>query len=282
MKTSFKVAKVVKGLPHLGEVILELETTEKAGLEIIEDYRGEGWIGQGSLEVVPKEGYESWKAGVRAGIQYAFGKLKNVAGLKVVVIEANGMTTDTNPTILAYAASRAILQQFEHKESEAKRQNLESLVYSSYNFDLRAIPDFDNERILEPENPAIKVTHFKASTPSLIFGFLISWAFATAVFSTQTVRLGVMTTAMTVLVYGYIWIIPLSLIFFRYTKPEHKLRALFGSKACLLIVVFLAVLVLAVVYHHRFSNDAVLTLFWVVATALWWSVALRLGKILKQ
>lgn len=149
MEVEYRVKKVVNGLPHLGEVKLKLNFTETNKLEIIENYNGKGWVAQGSLASIPKEGFDSWKSAVKRGISYAYGKLNLDSGLRVEIVSVTGIpVTDTNATIIGYAASRAILDNFENFESDLDFKLLEKLMYSSWNYDFDALPDF-NKKIIE-------------------------------------------------------------------------------------------------------------------------------------
>ena len=138
----FRFAKYKDKLPYVGVVKLQIEITRENALEIVENYSGEGWIGQGCIESISEKGYKSWKIGIRRGIEYAYYKLKNSDHLKVTIQEAEGMTTDTNPTILAFVASRAILNKLDHFESKEEFQLLENLMYTSWDYELDALPDF--------------------------------------------------------------------------------------------------------------------------------------------
>lgn len=68
---------------------------------------GAGFVRQGAIEVVPAHGYDHWKAGARAGVEFALRTAGlTQAGVRVVRIE--GLSTDTNPTLVAAAAARAV------------------------------------------------------------------------------------------------------------------------------------------------------------------------------
>ncbi len=71
------------------------------------DCHGQSFRSQGYIEDVPEQGYDDWKQGAVAGVDYAL----KVAGLEpcgVVITKIEGLTTDTNPTIVAVAAMDAI------------------------------------------------------------------------------------------------------------------------------------------------------------------------------
>jgi len=156
IESKHKVAKYKGGLPHYGEVMLHIEVTKSNNLELIENYQGDGWIRQGYEETVPNKGYDKWKKGIQNGISYAYAQLKNCSGLKVTVIQASGLITDTNPTILGFAASRAVLNKLENSENEEKCKELEHLTFSSWNYDFDSIPDFDKGTILGKKRPTTR------------------------------------------------------------------------------------------------------------------------------
>ncbi len=137
------VKKIKNGLPHFGEVYLIIELTQNNTLDIIENYSGSGFCSQGYLETVPEKGYDHWKKGVANGVKYAFSKLVNNNGLKITILEVSGLSTDTNPTILGYACSRAVLNKLINNESEAAHNEIEKLMFISWNYEYNSIPDFE-------------------------------------------------------------------------------------------------------------------------------------------
>ena len=62
---------------------------------------------QGELEEATRDGYADWKAGAVVGIQFALACTQHTAW-EVTVTRIVGLTTDTNPTIVAVAAMRAV------------------------------------------------------------------------------------------------------------------------------------------------------------------------------
>ncbi|WP_299902120.1 hypothetical protein [uncultured Aquimarina sp.] len=156
IESRYKIAKYKNGLPHYGEVVLNLELTKTNKLELIENYQGSGWIRQGYEEITHNEGYDKWKKGIHNGISYAYNKLKNSNGLKVTVIQASGLVTDTNPTILAFASSRAILDKLENTESKDESRELEELMFNSWNYDFDSIPNFEEKLIIGKKLPTTR------------------------------------------------------------------------------------------------------------------------------
>lgn len=68
---------------------------------------GEGFRGQGYIEVVPASGYDDWKQGAVIGIKYALNKCF-MKKYSIDILSISGLITDTNPTIIATAAAYAV------------------------------------------------------------------------------------------------------------------------------------------------------------------------------
>ena len=153
INSKYKIGRYKNGLPHFGVVYFTLELNDSGLLEIEENYVYEEPIGfsQGQIESIPRNGYDDWKKGIHNGIEYAYSKLLNNNGLKVIIESANGLLTDTNPTIIGFTASRAILEKLPNLESNEERIILENMVYSSWCFDYNSIPDFKNRKIIGEE-----------------------------------------------------------------------------------------------------------------------------------
>ena len=131
IESKYKLAKIKNGKSFYGEVILHIEASKKQ--EIIEAYNGTGFMGQGALEIIPPKGYDDWKQAIKLGINYGLDKVTDKRKFKVTIVEGSGLTTDTNSTILAFVASRAILEKIENNESTIEKEKFEKLVYSSWN-----------------------------------------------------------------------------------------------------------------------------------------------------
>jgi hypothetical protein len=114
--------------PYAARVELEVDTSA-AATDISLQCSGEGWVEQGCLEDVSETGYEPWKGGARAGVQFAL----QVAGVSatVVIRRITGMVTDTNPTAVAAAAADAIWNALDFKPSKEVADHLESVVTGS-------------------------------------------------------------------------------------------------------------------------------------------------------
>ena len=68
---------------------------------------GAGWIAQGYVEEVSALGYDAWKQGASAGIDFAF-RLAGELRRRTTVTKIEGMSSDTNPASVGAAAALAI------------------------------------------------------------------------------------------------------------------------------------------------------------------------------
>ncbi|MDO5978576.1 hypothetical protein [Flavivirga spongiicola] len=158
IKSENIVRKIKNELPHLGKINLTLQPTDKNILEVEENYpdRKPSGFSQGQAESISQEGYNDWKQGIRNGIEYAYNKLTNNSGLKIIIESAIGLTTDTNPTIIGFSASRAILYKLPNCESQTELELLEEMVYSSWDYEFDAIPDFIHKTIIGKKLPTTR------------------------------------------------------------------------------------------------------------------------------
>lgn len=151
IESKYKFGLLIKnGKPFYGEVVLKIESTPNmVEHQIIERYKGEGFITQGYVETIPKKGYNSWKEGVKNGVLYGLKMVTDNRTFKVTILAGNGLITHTNPIILAYVASRAILEKIEHRESVFELEKIKNLVFSSWNYEHDSQIDFKNFTIIE-------------------------------------------------------------------------------------------------------------------------------------
>jgi len=165
MKISeFKISKYHNRLPHLGSIKLGVEELETDGeSEIIEKYAGTGFVEEGEPEVVSEEGYVAWKEGIRRGINYALAKLNSPKAIKVVVLEAVGESSSTNPTILGFVAARAILSDYENTETPKEKKRLDKFVLSSWLFGFDGMPNFERMKMEGSKIKLIKKDRSKRS-----------------------------------------------------------------------------------------------------------------------
>lgn len=133
-----RFARQKDGAGYAARVLIALQTDSKVpGITFC--CAGEGWFAQGYLEDATADGYNDWKAGAKAGIEFAL-QVVQVSDVRVVVKRITGMTTDTNPTIVAAAAAKAVWSALDFEAPENVTQRMENLVFSSWQRSHDAVP----------------------------------------------------------------------------------------------------------------------------------------------
>jgi hypothetical protein len=142
-KLDFRFLKVKNGKPFFAIVNLEVSRSD-TGNEIVEEYLGEGWKSQGSLESVPMNGYEDWKKAVKNGLEFAFSKSNEK--WKVIIKKVEGrIATDTNPTIVGFATILAFCEQTNLELENDLKSEIENFTFKSWeNKNDDKIPNFIN------------------------------------------------------------------------------------------------------------------------------------------
>jgi hypothetical protein len=134
-----RFGRVKMGLLHFARVLLAIECLSKSP-GIIFSCSGAGFISQG-YEGVSATGYGAWKCGARVGVSFAL----SVAGrtdCRVDVRKIEGLTTDTNPTVVGYAAALAIWKALGFEPSQETIEKAETIVFSSWKRPYDEIPVF--------------------------------------------------------------------------------------------------------------------------------------------
>ena len=139
------VARIVdqrKGLGYFAEVALDVE---RAALQPGVEFRldGSGWLGQGIVEEVPGHGYDDWRDGARAGIAFAL-REAGATDARVCVHAIRGMTTDTNPWIVAAAAANAVWTALDFEPTPEVVARVDARVFASWSAPRDAVPSFDD------------------------------------------------------------------------------------------------------------------------------------------
>jgi hypothetical protein len=133
-------ARYKNGRPFAARVTLSIESpSSQPG--ILFRCSGEGWISQGYLEEVPAVGYDDWKAGAKAGIEYALA-VAHPAAARVEVTRIVGMLTDTNPSVVGAAAALATWKALAFEPPSEVIQALEAVVFGSWERPHDAVPEF--------------------------------------------------------------------------------------------------------------------------------------------
>jgi hypothetical protein len=128
------------GLPYAAHIVLDVESPSPApGTNF--SCSGRGFTSQGYIEEVPATGYEDWKGGAEAGVSFALSAAGR-SDCRVNVSKIEGLTTDTNPTIVAYAAALAVWKALGFEPAKELVERLEELVFSSWKRPHDELPKF--------------------------------------------------------------------------------------------------------------------------------------------
>ena len=126
-----KFLRQVKGVPYAAKVSVKVDPyTEQHYITV--ECSGRGFYRQGSIEEVPSHGYEDWKSGAVIGAEFAL-KTCNNPGYGVIITKIEGMTTDTNQTIVAVAAAYSVWDALSFKIDDKLKTRLEEIVFNSWN-----------------------------------------------------------------------------------------------------------------------------------------------------
>ena len=135
-----RFARVRQGIPYFAEVALEVDLTGELAVTRCE-CAGGGFAAQGQLETVTPEGYDDWKAGARAGVDFA-ASIAALPPARVTIVRIAGLTTDTNPTVVGAAAACALWQAVGFSPPAHVIDRLEAAVFASWNLSGDSVPRF--------------------------------------------------------------------------------------------------------------------------------------------
>jgi hypothetical protein len=121
--------KRVKKVGHFAQVAVRLGQANDASIIIA--CCGAGFEAQGYLEDVPADGYDSWKSGATRGAIYARGLTQNTAR-QIIITRISGLTTHTNPCIVAIASALAVWSALAYEPSTQERQRLDQMLFDTW------------------------------------------------------------------------------------------------------------------------------------------------------
>lgn len=136
-----RFSRVYRGLSHVAVVTLQLAEASEASGVTIRCTALPTVASQGYIEDVPANGYDDWKQGAALGAKYALA----VAGEKarsVIVSRIQGLTTDTNPTVVRAAAALGVWEAVGYQPTPEQIQQIERHVFGSWQRPFDALPDF--------------------------------------------------------------------------------------------------------------------------------------------
>jgi hypothetical protein len=137
----YRWTKFKNGIGSVAMVYIDVVPNLVGINEIKEHYAGQGFTGQGYMEGVPENGYDSWKIAARCGLEYAFSLVDNYWTVHINRIK--GISTDTNPAIVGYTMLRAFLDRINFELDNSQIETLEEFVLSSWlKPDQQLIPNF--------------------------------------------------------------------------------------------------------------------------------------------
>lgn len=124
-----KFLRQVKGLGCAARVQVNVDIQAEQHY-ITFECKGKGFLRQGYIEEASDEGYKDWKAGAVIGAEFAL-KICNHSEYGVIITKIEGMTTDTNPTIVAVATAFSVWDALSFKiEDELMSQLVETVSNS--------------------------------------------------------------------------------------------------------------------------------------------------------
>lgn len=119
-----------KGLGYWARVSLEVDINAK------EPYvnmlcNGTGFYSQGDIEEATANGYVDWKRGAMEGIKYAL-ELCSHSNYGISIKKIEGLTSDTNPTLVSIATAYAIWNAIGYHVSDEVIKKLEEKALNSW------------------------------------------------------------------------------------------------------------------------------------------------------
>lgn len=147
----YRWKKVKNGVAYVALVTLDVFENTSNQNEIVEYYSGKGFVGQGYIEDIPANGYDSWKIAARQGLEFAFSLIDTFWRVEIKKIEGREFL-DTNPTIVGYTLIRAFFDKIGYQLDPSQIELMEEFVLSSWTDPYKElIPNFFNLTFTEYE-----------------------------------------------------------------------------------------------------------------------------------
>lgn len=131
-----RFAKYNAGKPYAAAVKIKIKEKTDSTVEI--SCNGDGWVLQGYIESVSRNGYEDWKKSAIVGAEFALEKLEKT-NLTVEITDITGMITDTSASAVGAATIYAVWKALDYTATDEEINYIESVVFS---FDYDEIPVF--------------------------------------------------------------------------------------------------------------------------------------------
>lgn len=110
----------------------------------------------------------------------------------------------------------------------------------------------------------------------LCIAFILSWCYSIFVFYPQPGNFGWLGITYLTLVYGFSWIIPITILFLGIFKAETKIRKIIVHPYFTTGLALALGTTLYISWNTKFSNELVFICFWILTTLLWWNSYLHL------
>lgn len=135
-----RIARYKKGKPYFAKCEVAINFSSEVS-SVVVDCNGCGFYSQGYIESFPAKGYDDWKQGAKIGAEFALLTAQAV-NCHVTITQIEGLTTDTNPTIVGFASILAVWQALEFNPSREMIEKLENQVFESWNKPYDELPIF--------------------------------------------------------------------------------------------------------------------------------------------
>ena len=138
--TNYKWLRIKNGKPYFAIIDLSIEKNNMQNV-IIENYCGIGYSNH-SIDVGANDS-ESWKIGLRKGLDFVLSQDKNFWKININGIQGKPIT-DTNPTIVGFATILAFCEATKIAIDKNHLEKIENFVFSSWEKDnAEKIPNFE-------------------------------------------------------------------------------------------------------------------------------------------
>lgn len=126
----------------------------------------------------------------------------------------------------------------------------------------------------------MKSRQFNKKYISLLIGFLCSWVVSIFLFYPQPIQYGWFATAISVLFFGFSWIVPITFLLLYFSKGKTLFRRLISSKIFTFLLYSTLTLALIVSWKFKFSYDIIIIGFWILVTLTWINIYLNMKRLI--
>ncbi len=134
-----KLLRVLGGRCYFAEVSLDVEVVGPSMI-VLTDCTGAGFERQGAVEYASASGYDDWKQGAIVGSHFGL-RVAGVSRARIAVRRIGGTTADTNPTVVAACAARAVWNALGIAHPSDAVSRLDALMAQSHARSPTDVPD---------------------------------------------------------------------------------------------------------------------------------------------